>query len=148
MRWFLFWLKWTALKNTRQSNLIAAKHLSPEVSTLPLVNLSAYDWHSSAFTPPSAWTCRSTGCTRCWPGLLFTRITFLMQPVIPEVNFPPVKYLTSGAPPEDKKKEAWNRGENACWSFADQRSGVRDQRRIWISQAQDSMNELLLPSLK
>lgn len=148
MRWFLFWLKWTALKNTRQSNLIAAKHLSPEVSTLPLVNLSAYDWHSSAFTPPSAWTCRSTGCTRCWPGLLFTRITFLMQPVIPEVNFPPVKYLTSGAPPEDKKKGSVKSGRKHLLKFCRSAQWREGPAQNMDQPGRDSMNELLLPSLK
>ena len=49
--------------------------------------------------PTWARCCRSTGCGGGLPGRAECSTRFLMQPVMPEENLPPVSTATSGAPP-------------------------------------------------
>lgn len=60
---------------------------------------AAYDGQGRVLAPAWARCCRSSGCGGGAPGRAECSTRFLIQPVMPEENRPPVSAVTSGAPP-------------------------------------------------
>ena len=60
---------------------------------------SAYEGQGRVLAPAWARCCMSTGCGGGPPGRAECSTRFLMQPVMPEENLPPVSTATLGAPP-------------------------------------------------
>lgn len=60
---------------------------------------SAYEGQGRMLAPAWARCCRSRGCGGRAPGRAECSTRFLIQPVMPEENLPPVNAATSGAPP-------------------------------------------------
>lgn len=59
----------------------------------------AYEGQGRVLAPAWALCCRSSGCGGGAPGRAQCSTRFLIQPVMPEENLPPVSAATLGAPP-------------------------------------------------